>query len=85
MKIVIEIAQYSPNNGIAIEWLDGSIVESKIVGNTMLLKANKEGLTSLAQSLLTLAQEGVEPGNHIHFDEFNLLQDGSSELVIERI
>ena len=46
--------------------------------------ANKEGLTSLANHLLNLAQDNVPRGYHLHFDESNSLKDGSSELIIEK-
>ena len=32
---------------------------------------------------MTLA--GEEPGSHIHYDEYNSLEDGSDELIIEKI
>ncbi len=48
------------------------------------LSANKAGLTSLAIQLLTLAQDNVPAGCHIHYDKFNSLEDGSIELVIQK-
>ena len=44
--------------------------------------ANREGLLSLARQLLSLA-EGI-PGDHIHYDVYNSLEDGSAELIVER-
>ncbi len=55
-----------------------SVENSEIV-----ISANKEGMLSLAKQLTELA-EGV-PGDHIHYDEHNSLEDGSKELIIERI
>ena len=45
--------------------------------------ANREGLISLANILVDLAKEG--PGAHVHLDENNSLEDGSAELIIERV
>ena len=39
-------------------------------------------MLSLAKQLTALA-DGV-PGDHIHYDEYNSLEDGSVDLVIER-
>ena len=67
-----------------IEWEDGFTIKvSADCKNTVLISANKEGLLSLAAQLKSLANE--EPGSHIHYDEYNSLEDGSSELIIEKI
>ena len=50
---------------------------------TIIISANREGLLSLASHLKALAEE--MPGGHIHMDEHNSLEDGSAELIIERI
>lgn len=47
------------------------------------ISANREGLLSLARHFQALA-EGV-PGDHIHYDEHNSLEEGSSALIIERV
>jgi hypothetical protein len=47
------------------------------------ISANREGLLSLARHFQALA-EGV-PGDHIHYDEYNSLEEGSSALIIERV
>lgn len=47
--------------------------------------ANKEGLLSLANHLLNLAQEHISPGTCMHFDDYNSLEDGSVELMVEKI
>ncbi|MGX8704644.1 MAG: Imm32 family immunity protein [bacterium] len=46
------------------------------------MSANREGLLSLANQLSALAEEA--PGSHIHFDQYNSLEDGSVELIIEK-
>ena len=65
-----------------VEWTDGSEIRVSINKNTAVISANKEGLLSLAKHLAVLA-EGA-PGDHVHYDEYNSLEEGSSELVIER-
>ena len=63
------------------EWVNG--FEIKNVNGTTVILANREGMMSLAKQLLTLA-DGV-PGDHIHYDEYNSLEPGSSEMIIERV
>lgn len=47
------------------------------------ISANREGLLSLANILTDLAEGQL--GDHVHLDEHNALEDGSVELIIERI
>lgn len=66
-----------------VEWVEGFEIQVKIQDGTAVISANKEGLLSLAKQFTALA-EGM-PGDHIHYDEHNSLEDGSSEMVVERI
>lgn len=66
-----------------ISWVDGSWISVSTCGRELTISANREGLLSLALQLQTLA-EGV-PGDHIHYDEYNSLEEGSSEMVIEKV
>ena len=49
----------------------------------IVISANREGLLSLAGQLKALA-DGM-PGDHIHYDAYNALEEGSAEMIIERI
>lgn len=66
-----------------IEWEDGYEIRVTIDKGTALISANREGLLSLARQLTAIAQEPV--GSHIHYDQSNSLEEGSAELIIERI
>ena len=66
-----------------IEWIDGFEIHVSIADGTAVISANKEGLLSLAGQLTALAEE--PPGNHIHYDDNNSLEEGSAEMIIERI
>lgn len=81
MKIEIEIPKYESQSGIKYSWENGFeiLVEQEI--KTVSIIANKEGLISLANHLLNLAQDGIPKGFHLHFDENNSLEEGSSELI----
>ena len=68
-----------------VEWIDGFEIRVSVDpehGETC-ISANREGLLSLAKQLTALA-EGA-PGDHIHYDEYNSLEEGSAELIIERV
>ena len=67
-----------------IDWVEGAKIFVHTDGNhEVMISANKEGLLSLACQLQTLA-EGM-PGDHIHYEEYNALEEGSSEMIIERV
>ena len=66
-----------------IEWVDGCRISVNIDHKQVAISANREGLLSLARQLQALA-EGV-PGEHVHYDEYNSLEEGSSELIIELV
>lgn len=65
-----------------MEWTDGFRITVKSDEREVLLSANREGLLSLACQLRALA-EGA-PGDHIHYDAYNALEEGSSALIIEK-
>ena len=65
-------------------WEDGSEISARVEDDgAVVISANKEGLLSFANHLTTLAQE--EQGDHFHLDEHNSLEEGSCELIVERI
>lgn len=65
-------------------WEKGFDIETKIENNSIVIKANKEGLISLTNHLLNLAQDNVSAGCYMHFDDNNSLEEGSSELIIQK-
>ena len=66
-----------------IEWVNGHEIRTSVENGEILISANREGLLSLAKQLTALA-DGV-PGDHIHYDAYSALEEGSAEMVIERI
>ena len=65
-----------------LKWIEGFMISVKNDGKVT-VSANKEGLLTLADQLISLAKE--ESGAHIHYDVYNSLEDGSSEMIIEKI
>ena len=66
-----------------IEWVDGFEIRVRVVGGETTISANREGLLSLARQLAALAE--AAPGDHIHYDDSNSLEEGSAELIVEQI
>ena len=64
---------WEPDYSLKVTVLDGEV----------LISANREGLVSLSNHLLELSRQ-KEP-SHFHLDEFNVLEEGSSELIVELI
>ena len=84
MKLSVEIPEYLEGEGLASSWEPGFKISVRCDNNVVQISANKAGLISLARNLLTLAQDGYGAGHHWHFDEINSLEDGSSELIIDK-
>ena len=66
-----------------IEWVEGFEIKAVVENNGIVISANKEGLLSLAKQLAALA-EGA-PGDHVHYNEHNSLDEGSAEMIIEKV
>jgi hypothetical protein len=66
-----------------LNWEEGFQIDVRIENGTAVIRANREGLLSLANHLKALAE--APAGNHIHLDPWNALEDGSAELILERI
>ena len=66
-----------------IEWENGFEIITAVENGGIIISANREGLLSLAKQLTALAE--AEPGDHIHYDENNSLEEGSAEMIIERM
>ena len=61
-----------------LHWEDDFTISTGMEGGMIIIRANREGLLSLAKNLISLAEE--TPGSHIHFDEHNSLENGSADL-----
>lgn len=65
-------------------WEDDARIEVRNLGGEVVIEANAAGLRTLANHLMTLAQDGSPDGSHLHLEEGNGLEDGSVGLVLER-
>lgn len=85
MDMEIDIPEYNVNTGLRLYWSDGYSIKISTNDNEIIISANREGLLSLANHLLNLAQANVPCGTHIHLDEYDSLEDGSQSIIIEKI
>jgi len=85
MELLIEIPDYSQEAGLRFEWEYAFTIHLEVQHGEVILSANQAGLVSLARHLLTLAQEHVPVGHHIHLDEFTGLEDASCAFIIQKI
>ncbi len=65
-----------------MEWESGFTIAVRLEGGAAVISANREGLLSLAKLMNELA--GETPGSHAHLDQYNGLEDGSTELIVEK-
>lgn len=82
----LQIGTYSPEAGVHLEWAPGFWLEVVVSQRgEVLIRGNRSGLVSLAQHALTLAQEHVPAGVHVHLSAYDALEPESPDLVIERV
>jgi len=74
MEINIEIPEYNSESGIEYKWEDGFEIKAVTNDGVIIITANKDGLISLANHLLNLAQDKIPAGHHMHLDEYNSLE-----------
>ena len=48
----------------------------------VIISTNSEGLESLANIFKELSRKQISAGNHIHLDQYNSLEEGSTEIII---
>jgi len=84
-KIDVEIPEYDLQKGVQYSWENNFEIQTELGDNAIVIKANKAGLKSLAYQLLTLADVPDDKQVHLHYDVINSLEEGSIELIIERI
>jgi len=84
MNVTLSVPDHVPGGPLRFSWDDGYEIAVDRAGGEVVIRANAAGLVSLARHCLTLAQQTVPPGSHIHLSDVGELEDGSGELIIER-
>lgn len=70
------------DGAIEMVWEEGFSVRCTVSDTAVCIEANKEGLISLARHLLMLSQDDVPEFSHFHIDEYNFLENNSTELIL---
>lgn len=70
---------------LEFNWEPGFCIETQVIDSKITLKLNKEGLISLARILNSLASDEIPNNYHLHLDDSNSLEDGSNEIIIEKV
>ncbi|MGW6284019.1 Imm32 family immunity protein [Streptomyces sp. NPDC055107] len=84
MDRVIDVPECREGEGLRFVWDDDFEIELTVSSTEVAIKANRAGLTSLARHLLTLAQEGVREGSHIHLTADQEIES-ETDLIFERV
>ena len=84
MEKTIFYKDYTPENGMELTWEPNFEIKCEVYGNIVQICANESGLLSLANHLITLSQQSVPNGYHLHLDSGNSLENGSCELIFSK-
>ncbi|WP_030293158.1 Imm32 family immunity protein [Streptomyces katrae] len=84
MDRMIDVPEYRGDEGLRFAWDDDFEIELTVSSAEVVIKANRAGLTSLARHLLTLAQEGVGAGSHVHLTADQEIES-NVDLILERM
>ncbi len=84
MDVTVSIVKYTPESGVTTNWEIDHRISVSLGTNEVIIGANPAGLRTLAAHLLTLAQDGMPTGHHVHYDPGFGIEDDSVSLVIMR-
>ena len=71
MNILLNISDQVVENGLKNDWENGFIIKTKYENDQF--------------NVIALAQDTVPSGQHFHYDDYNSLEDGSTELIIQKM
>ena len=86
MEICLKLNDYDPKEGLKLNWKGKYKIDIKYDNGIIIISANEDGLISLGNHFISLAQHNVPIGSHIHLDEYNnSLEPNSIETIIQKI
>lgn len=85
MKKFAIVSEFNKDTGFQFNWVHGFEINTEVNNEEIYIKANKAGLESLAGILLALAEDKVPNDYHLHLDSYGSLEDGSIDLVLQKI
>ncbi|MBR0490515.1 MAG: hypothetical protein IJJ82_00515 [Clostridia bacterium] len=84
MEVILNINKYNSHSGIRLNWEENYKIEVSDNHGEIVISANKEGLLSLANHLVNLAQYDIPVGSHIHLDQYNSLEKGLNDVIFQK-
>ena len=66
-----------------LNWIPGYVIKTEMTKDSVIIKANRAGLLSLADHLKKIAE--LHEGYHLYLDETNSLENQSIGLTIVKI
>ncbi|WP_335937482.1 Imm32 family immunity protein [Streptomyces sp. PTD5-9] len=84
MDVVIDVPESEAGEGLRFSWDEDFEIELDVGPAEVVIRGNRAGLTSLARHLLTLAQQGVHEGSHIHLTASQEIES-EADLILERM
>ncbi len=85
MKISLNVPDFSHDTGLILNWEGNFKIKVSDITGSILIEGNTDGVVPLENHLLNLSQSPVSTGTHLHLDEHNSLEEGSLDLIIEKI
>ena len=82
MTITLDIPEYD-ELALDVIWSNNAEYNLAIFDDEIVLKANKEGLLSLAKQMLYFAYNNVPDDSHVHYSSFFTGREQKNELTIE--
>ena len=82
MKAMIELPDYD-GNALDVTWAADAKCSISVYDNMILLKADADGLISLAKQMLYMAYNKLPAGSHVHYDDY-FLSGSQYELILEK-
>jgi len=69
--------------GVRVGVAEGGALKVELSGDAVWISGDGPGLRDLARWCLALS--GATPGSHVHFDGDLTLDDGSEDLIVQRV
>lgn len=83
MTVVLELPDYD-GNALDVIWEDNASYTAEVFENDILIKANRQGLISMAKQMLYMAYNDLPLGSHIHYNKFFTKTESKYDLIIEK-
>ena len=85
MILKVEVPDFD-GNAMDVVWEENAQYIADVFRNNIIIKANNQGLMSLAKQMIYMAISDLPAGSHVHYDGFYIDHiEGQFELIIEKM